>query len=258
MIAPRRTVAVIQARMSSSRLPGKVIAPIAGRPAIVFMCERLARARLLDAICVATSAEASDDPLANCLETAGVRLFRGSLDDVLDRFCGAARNERADVVVRLTGDCPLIDPQLVDRVIEAREHGDYDYASNVDPPTYPDGLDVEVMTLAALERAHREARLQSEREHVTTYLRTAPGFRRFCIGAPVDLSGLRWTVDHPDDLEFVRMLVAALPTDPVDADLYDLLRAQDTAGLRDAAHRRNEGFARSLAEQARNPHPPGH
>lgn len=245
-----RTIGIVQARMSSSRLPGKVLEPIADKPAILFMCERLGRSRRLDGICVATSSDGSDDVLAERVRSAGIPLFRGSLEDVLDRFLGAARQERADIVVRLTGDCPLMDPQLVDRVIEARERGDYDYASNVDPPTYPDGLDIEVLTMGALERAHREARLQSEREHVTPYVRNAPGYRRYCHRGLVDLSALRWTVDYPDDLAFVQALTAALTVDPVDADLFDLLRAQDTSALRDAVHARNEGLAKSLADDA--------
>lgn len=250
MPTPLRTVAIVQARMSSTRLPGKVLEPIAGRPGIVFMCERLKRARRLDAICVATSSDTSDDLLARCVEAMGISLFRGDLDDVLNRFIGAARQERAEVIVRLTGDCPLIDPVLVDRVIEARERGDYDYASNVAPPTYPDGLDIEVMTLAALERAHREAGSASEREHVTTYLREAAGYSRHCHRGLVDLSGLRWTVDYPDDLAFVQQLTAALTIDPIAADLYDFLRAQEASELRNAAHRRNEGLAASLERQS--------
>src|SRR5262249_4134216 len=129
-----RTVAIIQARMSSSRLPGKVLLPIAGRPPILFMCERVLTARSIDALCVATTVDPSDDPLAACVEAAGIAVHRGSLDDVLDRFSGAARAQEAEIVVRLTGDCPLVDAGLIDDVV-ALVAGGCAYASNVDPPT---------------------------------------------------------------------------------------------------------------------------
>lgn len=246
------TLAIIQARMSSSRLPGKVLMDIGGMPAILFMVERVRRARLIDRIVVATSEEASDDPLAAALGGAGVSVFRGPLEDVLARFVGAARQEDADQVVRLTGDCPLIEPTVIDAVVALLTDQGLDYASNVDPPTLPDGLDVEAFTREALERASVEATLLSEREHVTPWLRRPEsGCRTGNYRFPLDLSALRWTVDHPDDLERVRAIVAAVRGDPVQADLFDFLRA--FAGLDDvlarAGHERNEGYAASLSEE---------
>lgn len=242
-----RTVAIIQARMSSSRLPGKVLMPLANQPAILFMCERVARARLLDALCVATSTDPSDDPLADVVAAAGVPVFRGALDDVLDRFVGAAEAHGAEVVVRLTGDCPLIDPAVIDAVVEAMRTSGADYASNTDPPTYPDGLDVEVTTLAALRIAAAEARRSSEREHVTVFIRGDGRFHQCTHRAGVDLSGLRWTVDYPDDQALVAAMVERVTGDPVTADRFDYLRAYDALGGEAPAHARNEGLALSLA-----------
>jgi spore coat polysaccharide biosynthesis protein SpsF len=247
-----RTVAIIQARMSSSRLPGKVLMPIAGRPSILFMCERVRRARAVDALCVATSTDPSDDALAVCAEQAGIAVHRGSLDDVLDRFVAAARAQRAEIVVRLTGDCPLIDADVIDRVVALVARDGCDYASNSDPPTFPDGLDVEAMTIAALEEAGAEARLGSEREHVTPYIRNhGDRFRAGCLASPVDLSPLRWTVDYPDDLALVRALAEGVSGDPLAADRFDFLRVHEALGpAGNAAHARNEGLAASLARDA--------
>lgn len=168
--SPRR-VAIIQARMSSSRFPGKVLEPLLGLPMIVFMARRVQQARLVDEVLVATSTDPSDDALAQALQSYGMGCFRGSLNDVLSRFHDAAVHTRADQVVRLTGDCPLMDADLVDRALALLTSSGADYVSNVAPPSYPDGLDVEAFTMAALHDAWRNAQLPSEREHVTLYLR---------------------------------------------------------------------------------------
>lgn len=211
--------------MSSTRLPGKVLAPIGGKPAILFMADRARRARMLDEVVVATSVHPSDDPLVETLEAAGVRVFRGDLDDVLARYALAARETGADVIVRLTGDCPLIDPAVIDRVVAALVEGDADYASNVDPPTWADGLDVEAFTAAALARAVRDAGPGPAREHVTTWMRSdAAGLRRVAVRGPVDSSRLRLTIDHPEDLASVRRLVDMLGDASATFDHYDMLR----------------------------------
>lgn len=244
-----RTLAVVQARMSSGRLPGKVLAPIAGRPGILFMYERLLRARRLDGICLATSVDSSDDPLAEAARGAGMPVFRGSLDDVLDRFVGAARLHGSEIVVRLTGDCPLIDPDLVDRVVALLDEEGYDYVTNGNPPSFPDGLDAEAVRREALESAGVEASFGSEREHVTLFIRNRPErFRCGNLRSPFDLSALRWTIDYQDDLELVRQLVGGVKGDPILADRFDFLRAYDELGLGTAAHPRNEGLAASLAQ----------
>src|SRR5262245_21501901 len=194
-------IAFIQARMSSSRFPGKVLEDLAGVPTIVFMVQRARRARLLDRVVVVTSTDASDQPLADVLARHGIDCFRGDLHDVLARFSAAAAHYGAAEVMRLTGDCPLIDPAVIDRVIRLRRDSGADYASNVDSPTFPDGLDVEFCTRAALDRCAREARAQPEREHVTLWMRgDAAGLKRANLRAIVDCSSLRLTVDYPDDL----------------------------------------------------------
>jgi spore coat polysaccharide biosynthesis protein SpsF len=255
--APRR-VAILQARVSSSRLAGKVLAPLLGLPMIVFMACRVRRAQRVDEVVVATSTDASDDPLAAVLAEHGIGCERGSLHDVLDRFRDAARARGATQVVRLTGDCPLMDADLVDRALALLDESGADYVSNTAPPTYPDGLDVEAFTMAALEDAWANAKLPSEREHVTPYLRAGHAHVRTAGWAAVaDLSALRWTVDHADDLQHVRALLQMVGAkSETDFDRFDLYRVIERERLGSGAnHQRNEGLAKSLAN---DPGPAGH
>ncbi|MCB9673214.1 MAG: glycosyltransferase family protein, partial [Alphaproteobacteria bacterium] len=167
------TVALVQARMSSTRLPGKVLLEIAGVPALLLVIERVRRARHVDEVVVLTSDDPSDDALAAFCADRGVRCHRGSLDDVLDRYRSAVEVLRPTTVVRITGDCPLLDPNVLDLVIERyRQHSPgVRYATNCSPPTFPDGLDCEVMDAEALLEAARTATLRFDREHVTPYVR---------------------------------------------------------------------------------------
>lgn len=252
---PRR-VAIIQARMSSSRYPGKVLASLGGLPMIVFMVRRVRASRLLDGLLVATSTDPSDDALANTLQEYGIECFRGHLNDVLDRYTQAARSLGAEHVVRLTGDCPLMDADLVDRGLSELARGDTDYVANNLPPSYPDGLDVECFTMAALETAWREAQRPSEREHVTPFIRGGgAGLRARGWTAVSDLSSLRWTVDHPDDLNHVSALVEACRSQgnadtATGFDRFDLLRVLETQSIAPPGqHPRNEGYAKSLASE---------
>ena len=248
-----RTVALIQARVSSTRFPGKVLEDLAGLPMIVFMVQRARRATLLNEVIVVTSTDPSDDPLATTLAQQRVACFRGDLHDVLARYAAAAEHAGATEIVRLTGDCPLVDPAVIDRVIAARRAAGADYASNVDPPTYPDGFDVEVFTRAALERANASAQLPSEREHVTPWMRTdTAGLHRVNCRAIADCSALRMTVDYPDDLQAVRAVVAELAAHGGAFDLFDVLRCLSAREdvLRMNAHARNEGLEKSLAADA--------
>jgi len=208
-----KTVAIIQARMGSTRLPGKVMCDIDGVPLIGRLIERLRLARHLDQLVLATSTNAANDPLVDYVAGLGISTWRGSETDVLERFIEAARAHSAEVVVRITGDCPLVDPALVDQVVEAFKAQPCDYASNIEPATFPDGLDVEVFSLAALERASRETHKPFDHEHVTPYLRTAPGYTRVSVTNDIDLSSQRWTVDEPADLEIVRAVFAAKAPD---------------------------------------------
>ena len=232
------TVAILQARMSSSRLPGKVLAEVRGRPMIAQQIDRLRRAETLDRLVVATSTDASDDPLAALCEDMGIDVHRGSLTDVLDRYYQAAKRWRADTVVRLTGDCPLVDPAVIDALVTFYHDGGYDYASNAVTRTFPKGLDAEVFSFAALEAAWTEAVLPSHREHVTRFFYLNEDKSRFRMGfmtQECDLSALRWTVDYPEDLEFVRRVYDALyPVDPafaMDAILDLMARQPELARL---------------------------
>jgi spore coat polysaccharide biosynthesis protein SpsF len=241
---------VLQARVSSSRLPGKVLREVLGRPMLSLQIERLRRSRAMQALTLATSDDPSDDALAELARAEGLDCFRGSLDDVLDRVYQAARRHAPDHVVRLTGDCPLADPALIDLVIERHLAEDADYTSNALEPTYPDGLDVEVVRFRSLEQAWREARLPSQREHVTPFLYADPKrFRVVSVKSERDLSRLRFTVDSADDFQFVERIYAALhPSHPAftTADVLALLDAQPELLALNAGHVRNEGYSKSL------------
>ena len=206
-------LAILQARMSSSRLPGKVLADLAGAPMILRQIERLNRARRLGRIVVATSDQASDDVLAACLDRAGVAVFRGPLNDVLARFIGAMDAFGAvATVVRLTADCPLADPVVIDDTLALHAASGADYTSNTPARrSYPKGLDVEVFKAEALRTAARETADPYDREHVTPFLYRRPErFRIAGLEQAADEGEVRWTVDRPDDLDFVRAVYAGL------------------------------------------------
>lgn len=211
-----KTVIIVQARMTSTRLPGKVLLPLAGEPMLTRLLERLLRVRGADGIVIATTVNTSDDPIAELCAQQCIPCHRGSELDVLSRYADAARLHRADVVVRITADCPLIDPTLIDQVIATFTEGDSDYVSNMLPPTWPYGMAVEVFSAAALAQAHAEATQAAEREHVTPFIYWRPErYRLRNLASAVDLSHHRWTVDTPEDYELVRRLFEALlPTHP--------------------------------------------
>lgn len=216
-----RVVCISQARMTSSRLPGKVLMEAAGAPLLAHHLARLGRTRLVDAVVLATTVNATDDPVAELAARLGVGVFRGDEQDVLGRFAGAAEAFGAEVVVRVTADCPLIDPALIDEAVGRflAGRGDtppMDYV-NIDTGRFPRGLDAEVFTRRALDEAAREAVAPDEREHVTLFLYRRP--QRFRLGPPVQppmpLPPHRWCVDEPDDLALIRrMLEALLPGRP--------------------------------------------
>jgi len=255
----RRVIAVVEARMGSTRLPGKALAEIAGRPMVAHVMERAAAVPGIDAVVLATTIDASDDALVAWARAAGWPTLRGSVDDVLDRVYGALAAHPADAVVRVTGDCPLLDPAVSGRVVAAllaRAGEVVDYASNVHPPTYPDGLDTEICSAAALERAWAEARRASDREHVTAYLWRHPErFRLVNVAHREDLSAHRWTVDTPADLDFVREVYTALGDARIFgmAEVLDLLRARPALAALNAGQRRNEGYERSRRRDAASP-----
>lgn len=223
------TLLIVQARMTSTRLPGKVLLPLAGEPMLTRLVERLRRVQRADGIVIATTTNATDDPIAALCSQLGVPCHRGSEHDVLSRYADAARLHGADVVVRITSDCPLIDPSLIDQVIAVHEEGDSDYVSNMLPPTWPYGMAVEVFSAAALAQAHAEATQAAEREHVTPFIYWHPErYRLRNVASPVDLSQHRWTVDTPEDYALVgRLFDHLMPTHPhfTQADVLALLDA---------------------------------
>ena len=221
-------VAIVQARTGSTRLPGKVLLPLGDRPILSHVVARTARARHVDRVVVATTVDPADDPIVELAGREGWLVQRGSVDDVLDRYMTATRAVDADVVVRITSDCPLIDPGVIDVVIDAFLANDQpDYASNtLEPRTYPRGLDVEVIDRLALARAWREDRDGAWREHVTPYLyRHRERFRLVAVRSEVDHSDQRWVVDTPEDYELIRRIVAALGSD--DFGWHDVLALMD-------------------------------
>jgi glutamate-1-semialdehyde aminotransferase/spore coat polysaccharide biosynthesis protein SpsF (cytidylyltransferase family) len=246
-------VALIQARMGSSRFPGKVLEDLSGRPMLWHVVNRVRRASKVDKVVVATTDRTADDPVARFCQQEGIGCFRGSEQDVLDRFYQAAKANEADVVIRITADCPLIDPSVIDEVVARFERGDCDYVSNALRYTYPDGLDTEVFSFAALQRAWREASKPSEREHVTPYLRTGR-FRTANVESetPVSPARYRWTVDHPADLEYVRRIYAAFSQNGTFGfqEIFDLLKERPDLATIQAEAITNEGYYKSLYDQA--------
>jgi spore coat polysaccharide biosynthesis protein SpsF len=212
------TVVIVQARMGSTRLPGKVLLPLAGEPLLRRMLERVLAASTPTAVIVAATTDPGDDPIVALCHVLGVSCFRGHPTDLLDRHVRAAREARADAVVKIPSDCPLIDPAVIDRVIGAfhAAAGAADFVSNLHPPSYPDGNDVEVMSMDALETAWREAGRTLEREHTTPFLWERPDrFRLLNVAWETGLDysmSHRWTIDYPEDYAFLRAVYDALWT----------------------------------------------
>jgi spore coat polysaccharide biosynthesis protein SpsF len=208
-----RTVAIVQARTTSTRFPGKVLADLAGEPLLAWVLRR-ASVAAVDEVVVATTANAEDDPLIAIAEREGARWFRGDEHDVLSRYVQAAREARADAVVRLTADCPMLDAEVVNRVIEAlcSDPASVDYSANVIVRTFPQGLDAEALFLDVLLRAERMGRSPESREHVTWFIREERPdlFERRSVTSDDDDSDLQWSVDRPADLDRIRALFAAL------------------------------------------------
>ena len=243
-------LAILQARVSSTRLPGKVMKTILGVPMLLRQIERVKRSQLINGLVIATSKDDSDNIIEKLCQENGIACYRGSLDDVLDRFYKASFAYHPDHVVRLTGDCPLIDPQVIDEVITYYLQGRYDYASNALNPTYPDGLDVEIFSFACLQLAWQEAKLPSQREHVTPFLHQQP--ERFKLGSyknSKDLSDLRWTVDESADFALVSRIYELLyPQNPFfnTEDILRLLDENIDINSMNMGIKRNEGYQKSL------------
>lgn len=259
-MTPRpNVVAVVQARLGSTRLPAKVLREVAGRPLLSYMLERVAAASSVSKTVLATTDSAQDQALADFGVRAGVAVFRGSEGDVLDRYYRCAQAHAAEVVVRLTSDCPLMDPAVIDEVAGVFLGGGYDYVANTAPPvgTYPDGMDVEVFSMRALERAWREAVKPSEREHVTFYFWKNPDlFKTRRHDLPENLSRFRLTVDYPSDLEVVSAVLAALyPGNPrfTMRDVLDWLSRNPEVRALNERIGWNQGWQAALEKDPRQP-----
>ena len=198
-----KVVALVQARLGSIRLPEKVLRTILNKPMIEILLNRLSMSTEIDEIVVATSNNKENDKLQSFVESLDFRCTRGSEEDVLGRFFDSARLSEADIVVRITGDCPLVDAELVDKCIRGYKESEVDYFSNIQPATFPDGLDIEVLSMQSLEQANKEATSNYDREHVTTYIRNSDNFSKCSIQNHEDLSKQRWSVDEPEDLELI-------------------------------------------------------
>lgn len=199
-----KVLAVVQARMGSARLPGKVLMPIGGLPAIDLLLKRLGNAKTLDGVIVATSSSKQDDVLAEHLNDQGISLFRGDENDVLSRFVEINLQTQPDVIVRLTGDCPFVDSTVVDSVVKNLTAQAADYSSNVEPPTFPHGFDVEAFTSDALEWTQKHSESKRAMEHVTTLMRETGPIKRVNLNSGGEYAHIRVTLDNPEDLLVIK------------------------------------------------------
>lgn len=246
-----KNLAVIQARMGSSRLPNKVLKDLCGKPALWHVIHRVKKSKLIDEIVIATTIEKQDLKIVKFCADNGIRVFIGSEADVLDRYYQAARLFKPDNVVRITSDCPLHDSDIIDSVIEKHIKENNDYTSNTIQPTFPDGLDCEVMKYSALEKAWENAAMTSEREHVTQYLIKNDIFKKGCLLNSVNKESERWTLDTDADYEFIRSVYSELyykNPEFSSADIYGLLEEKPEIRKINQGIIRNEGLLKSLNE----------
>lgn len=245
-----KIVAIIQARMGSTRMPGKSLRPILGKPMLWHLVNRLKNSKTIDQIVVATTAEKIDSPILDLAEKMNVGSYAGSESDVLDRYYQSAKKYNADIVLRITADCPLIDPEIVDKLTDLFLRGAYDYAG-VDNDSYPHGFDTEIFTFQALDKAWHEAKLASEREHVTPYIKKHLSFKKAALKSPEPLPKIRITVDYQDDFDLVENIYKELYAEDRIFHLKDILaffkRHPDLLGM-NQNHIKNEGYIKSLNE----------
>ena len=247
-----QVVAVTQARIGSSRLPGKILREVNGQSLLEIHLQRIAAATTIDKLIVATTLEPGIEPALRIMEKLGTAYFQGSTNDVLDRFYQAVKNIRPGYVIRLTADCPLIDPRLIDKVVQYTLANELDYCSNTLEENYPDGQDIEVFRFAALETAWKEATLPSDREHVTPFIRKHSGFmggklfKAANFNEGVQLGGLRMTVDEERDLDVITLLIAKLGTGATMEAYAELLQTSPEIQALNSGIKRNEGYQKSL------------
>lgn len=248
----KNIVAIVQARMTSTRLPNKVLMDLGNRTVLGQVLNQLSFSKFLNNVVLATSNDESDDKLENWAIENNISYFRGDLNNVLKRFYDTAKSFHADVIIRITADCPLIDPEIVDAVIKEFLDGNYDYYSNANPPTFPDGLDTEVFTFKALEESFLNAELKSEIEHVTPYIRNHPEL--FKIGnylSNVNYENLRWTIDNQEDYDFLKNIFINLNNENSFISwkkVIEFLSKNEEIQKINSHLQRNEGFIKSLNE----------
>lgn len=249
------TQVIVQARLGSTRLPGKVLLPLQGQPVLAHVCRRAAAASRVDRLVVATTDLPEDEPIVAWCRSAGVPVARGAALDVLARYLAAAEAWPCRQVVRITADCPLVDPGQIDAVVSLLAEGGFDYVSNLHPPTLPIGFDVEAFPLTVLQRVGREATLPSHREHVTLYIREhRDTFRVGNVAFGRDRSAGRFVLDHPEDYEFLRRLFELIPASMHLPSVYELLRLVDAhpdLAAINAKFDRYEGVRRSVGGEQR-------
>ena len=245
-------LAIVQARMNSSRLPGKVLKTILGKPLIGFCLERLRYCKHIDTIAIGTTTDANDIPLVETIERLGYQALRGHPTDVLDRFYKISQKYNASGIVRVTADCPLIDPAIVDNVIKMYKNSSFEYVSNIRPPSFPDGLDVEVFSPKILKQTWLSAQLPSEREHVTPYMIKILREKIGNVTHTSDLSQLRWTVDYPEDFELVKLVIEHLYPQKCDFQMNDVLKYIEQMPKIysdiNKKFKRNEGYIKSTLD----------
>jgi len=247
-----KIIAITQVRFGSVRLPGKVLRKIGSSSLLDIHLKRSLKSKMINDLIVATTLEPEATEIEKIAIAHGVTVYKGSLTDVLDRFYQAALPFRPDYVVRITADCPLIDSELMDNIIVKAIDGAYDYCSNATNPTFPDGVDVEVMSFSALERAWKESSLLSDREHVTPYIcdnlnrKDGAGFTGFSFENEKNYSGYRITVDDEKDFEVIKVLVTNLGDDKSWLDYVNYLEANPLVSALNNSTQRNEGYVKSV------------
>lgn len=247
----KNVIIVTQARVGSSRFPEKVLQPLGEGTLLSTHLNRLKSSRLASGIVVATTFEEKSAEIIRIAQECGVEVFQGSTNDVLDRFYGAIKDKGADYIVRVTSDCPLIDPLLIDEIITMAISGNYDYVSNVLREEFPDGQDIEVFSFASLAKAWRKASLKSDREHVTPYIRRnstyneGAEFKSNNFDAPSNFNSIRMTVDEPNDLESIKVLVRNIGLEAT-WDVYTRFIIDNPSLFYNQQIQRNEGYVKSL------------
>jgi spore coat polysaccharide biosynthesis protein SpsF len=244
--------AIIQARVSSTRLPGKVLLQLEGKSVLEHVVNRIKACTSVSDIYVATSINADDDAIVKICKEMNINIYRGSLEDVLDRYYQAANLTQAKHIIRITADCPMIDPTIVEQVIKSHLDEKADYTSNIISETFPDGEDVEIFTVDTLVDAWENAKLTSEREHVTLYIRNHPEkFKLNSVSNNINLGKKRWTIDNPEDYEFLKVIFANLYHHNNCFGMTEILtflkRNPDIESI-NAGVKRNEGLAKSLRQ----------